>query len=283
MDNSIFKYSASHFKSFPLSTAHWPEVAESDGFETLPRLFQARISERTTVSGNGEAWLSAQEKMDLSRMGSSRRRTEFLSGRALLRRALLEVGVPDGNWEVGASRGGKPVLVAAPASPFHSPLPDFSISHGAGMVVCAVAAKGCVGMDIERISPRRATWAEFARRVLHPVEERALANLDETLRWQGLYRAWTLKEAIGKALGLGLALPFREVAIAKDDASLLALPDVIGMEPSDWRLFSFQPEPGYLAATAWHPTLRLPDVQLANPAVAAPTLSRPAASSHSRH
>ena len=191
-------------------------------------------------------------------MGSPRRRTEFLSGRALLRQALEQtVGEPGRNWEVGVSPGGKPVLLTSP----YSTRVDFSISHSGGMVFCAVATKGSLGADIEQFTPRRAAWAEFARQVLHPIETHELAGLDEPLRWQGLYRAWTLKEAVAKAMGLGLALPFPEIAIAKNEPSLLALPDAVGMRLSDWQLFSFQPAPEYFAAVAWHPTLRFADSQ----------------------
>jgi 4'-phosphopantetheinyl transferase len=190
-------------------------------------------------------------------MGSPRRRAQFLAGRALLRHALdRTLGAPARHWELVAAPGGKPVL----AHP--GPSWDFSISHSGALVLCAVATRGCVGVDIERVSRRRTPWATFARQVLHPMEMRELDGLDDQLRWRGLYRAWTLKEALAKAMGLGLALCFRDVAIAKNEPSLLALPHASGMRAADWQLSLFSPSPDHMAALAWNPNLHLADVRL---------------------
>ena len=62
----------------------------------------------------------------------------------------------------------------------------FSLSHSGGLALCALSG-GPVGVDVERVRPRRAGLPAY---VLSPAE---LARFDGS--WEEFYRLWTLKEA----------------------------------------------------------------------------------------
>ena len=129
------------------------------------------------------------------------------------------------------------------------PDPVTSISHSANVVLCGLAREGRLGVDVERIRPRK-DWEALAQAVLHRVERQQLAALSEDLRWAGFYRAWTFKEALGKALGVGLALPFHRILIS-EEGLLDEGPGIAGLSGVRWRFLALDAGPGFAAAVAW--------------------------------
>lgn len=83
---------------------------------------------------------------------------------------------------------------------------DFSISHTAGLTVCALRPEGRVGVDVERLGPVK---IEELRLGFGPDEWADIqAAPDSGL---ALLRIWTAKEAALKADGRGLAVEPAEV------------------------------------------------------------------------
>jgi 4'-phosphopantetheinyl transferase len=74
--------------------------------------------------------------------------------------------------------------------------PDFSITHAAGLVACAVSASGRVGLDLE---PSGSVAAATVRRVLDSAERERLAAGEFTAT-----DAWVMKEASVKLVGRGV-------------------------------------------------------------------------------
>ena len=82
---------------------------------------------------------------------------------------------------------------------------QFSISH-CPEAVAVLVADAPVGVDVESIRP----YDRYAaRRVLADDELARLATSSEPDR--DFFRLWTLKESYGKALGVGMSYPLREV------------------------------------------------------------------------
>lgn len=88
--------------------------------------------------------------------------------------------------------------------PWFPDFPDrqFSLSHTAGLCLCALSGAGEVGVDIETVRPRRNSLPRY---VLSGGE---LTAFDGT--WEDFYRIWTLKEAFVKLRG-GSIYPPRNV------------------------------------------------------------------------
>ena len=130
------------------------------------------------------------------RMRRDRVRQRHEVGRALLSE-LLQSATGRADWVVVVDSRGKPALertncVDAPA---------ISISHSAGLVAATVCRLGPVGIDVERHDPRRDV-AALARYAFGPVEQAAVAQGGI----EAFFRIWTLREAMSKATGEGIAM-----------------------------------------------------------------------------
>ena len=138
------------------------------------------------------AALSADEHKTVGKLLSARRREEFICARGLLRHLLQKAtGRPAASHVISATDEGKPVCPDGPG---------VSISHAGGMVICAVAVTGDVGIDIEYVDASRNT-KRLAEEYFAPEENDWLDRQPE----EGFYSLWVLKEACLKALGCGLA------------------------------------------------------------------------------
>lgn len=76
---------------------------------------------------------------------------------------------------------------------------DFNLSHSGDYVVCAVAAQGRVGIDVEQL--REIQLGDFQDILASSAFERILSS---TSRRQDFFREWTRLEAVLKADGRGL-------------------------------------------------------------------------------
>jgi len=103
----------------------------------------------------------------------------------------------------GRNAHGKPWL----APPDGGTAPRFSIAHAPGALLCAVAAGGELGCDVEAAARGSGAAAErLSRRYYAPPERAALEALPAgEPRRRRFLELWTLKEAYVKALGRGIA------------------------------------------------------------------------------
>lgn len=148
------------------------------------------------------AQLSPDEHTRFARLSDSRRRHQFVVGRALCRHVLSRYApvLPE-EWRFGLGNRGKP-FVAAPS--LSSPL-WFNLSHTDGVSVCAVTGAGPeIGIDIERIALRRDAH-EIAEQFFPEVEVNALRLLPAAQRGETFVRIWALKESFVKARETSLA------------------------------------------------------------------------------
>lgn len=159
------------------------------------------------------ALLGRHERVRAERLLRASDRAHYTAAHAGLRRALgAHLGVPPD--EVGLGRHPCPGC----ASPDHGPpaitapagAPEVSLSHAGPTYVLAVAAHA-VGVDVERHRPL--DLAQLSSAVLTPLERRWLAAAPTVGRLPAFYRLWARKEAVAKALGLGLAVGLDDVHV----------------------------------------------------------------------
>jgi 4'-phosphopantetheinyl transferase len=92
---------------------------------------------------------------------------------------------------------------------------DFNISHAGDFTVCALSESSRVGIDIEKIG--NVILGDFGGQLSeHDFNE----VLQAENRQSAFYRLWTQKEASLKAVGIGLNIPLKEVAIENRKAVL---------------------------------------------------------------
>jgi len=156
------------------------------------------------VSPVEEDLFTPREAAKTVKMGPRRRRA-FTAARVALKKLTRQLGLieeerPDRTIETLGPDGEKPCLAESTLY--------CSVSHS-GQLVVAVAHKYPIGVDLEAISNK-------ATRVwnLHMLpNERELISLSGLGPERTATRAWTIKEAAAKALGLHLFKAFREVNV----------------------------------------------------------------------
>jgi 4'-phosphopantetheinyl transferase len=83
---------------------------------------------------------------------------------------------------------------------------EFSLSNSGPITVVACGA-GPLGADVEMV-PRSPVETEVISRLTTPLERRKLMAMADGARSTAFLDMWTCKEAVVKALGIGLKLPF---------------------------------------------------------------------------
>ena len=131
---------------------------------------------------------------------------------------------------------------------------EFSVTHSGDLVAVAVAT-AAVGVDVEQLEGRPHELGggdpvALARVVLAAEEQAALAAAAASGRARAFLVAWTRKEAVTKAKGDGLRVPFGAVVVAPAAAAprLVAWP--YPQDPRSVSLHDLDTEPGYVAALA---------------------------------
>jgi acyl transferase domain-containing protein len=170
--------------------------------------------------------------------GPVKRRHEWLLGRAAakdaLRRLLLArhgVVVPAADVEILPDAYGRPEVHGAWRDRL-GVSPVVSLAHTGGVAVALAALDGrALGIDIERISARAEGFEAVA---FGPDEHRLLSTLDADAQREWRLRFWCAKEAVGKALGRGLAHGIRALQVTGagvgDGAVRLRLADSLEAE-----------------------------------------------------
>lgn len=188
------------------------------------------------------ARLDEGERDRASRFMFDRDRLGYAAGHALLRHALDQVAGERRPWRFATDEYGKPSL----DPPFDSL--HFNLSHTDGLVAVAMSRGGEIGVDVES-ALREPDEATFSGLILAPEE---LAELDGCAdRSNRLLRLWVAKEALAKAIGLGLSLPVSEIIVRGETPHLIALPEPHG-PASAWSLHSERYGAHWLAIATRH-------------------------------
>jgi len=177
------------------------------------------------------ALLDPGERERGERIANTAARRRFVATRAALRRAL------------GAYLACDPAAVPIEAPPrtkprlaLDAPSVAFSVSHSADAALLAFARTGDVGVDLEYVD-RGVDAAGIARSHFHPREAGAVVALQGPDRMQRFLTYWTRKEAVVKALGVGLRKPLDSFTVDEGCSEPFALHDL-------------RPAPGFLGALA---------------------------------
>jgi 4'-phosphopantetheinyl transferase len=220
---------------------------------TNPALFDrmeivvARLDLEPAAVRTSASLLSDAERKRATRFAFGRDARRFIVARAQLRQMLgARLGMRPESVQLAYGARGKPALANAARHPLR-----FNLAHCDDLAVYALSS-GCeVGIDVEAIRPLPdaddLAARFFSRR--EQADYRALRRRDRPL---GFFQCWTRKEAFVKALGDGLSHPLDsfDVSLAPGvPAELLRVEPGLGVDRS-WRLTSFSPAPGFVAAVA---------------------------------
>lgn len=187
------------------------------------------------------ALLTPGERTICERFRQAERQARYACGRFLLRHALAaRLGGAPGDFDIAPGRHRRPGLGGDSALAY--PDVDFNLSSTRGYVACAVATGLRVGVDIEapaRHGGRGVDDDSVGELVFSPEErEWVTRQVDGEDRF---YRLWTLKEAIAKADGEGLGLPFDRLRVLPaEDGTLTTDLSALEAGRDRWRVFSLE-------------------------------------------
>ncbi|HLH57744.1 MAG TPA: 4'-phosphopantetheinyl transferase superfamily protein [Streptosporangiaceae bacterium] len=129
-----------------------------------------------------------------------------------------------------------------------------SVTHSGDLIAVAVASGMPVGVDVERSRARpwlagdTGGFERAARFVLSDGERAELAACDDPAR--AVLVAWTRKEAVTKATGDGLGVPFSRVVVSAAGGRPRVIAWPYPDSPAGVRLFDVGAAPGYAACVA---------------------------------
>ena len=207
--------------------------------------FRSTESLDDTAIAAAASVLSDDELAQYRRFHFARDARDYAAAHALLRHTLSRDGdrVPE-QWRFDRTTKGKPFLIDAGDAPA-----SFSLSHTHGMVACAVTNGADVGVDVECID-RDVNTADIAARFFAPAETVHLMQLDADARRDRFFDLWTLKEAIVKALGTGMAMSLNRLAFAVGDEGVVGLEAPADVDAAAWQFGLFAPSPRHRLAVA---------------------------------
>ena len=142
-----------------------------------------------------ERWATAADRAHAAIRKVPAARYHSLLARAGIR-ALLFSHTAQNDWQLHADARGK--LSAFDTTGRAGPA--ISVAHTRGMVACGLATTSALGVDAETYRPR--AFDAIAAWSFGPQE----CNAVRAGQAAAFYRIWTLREAMGKATGEGLAL-----------------------------------------------------------------------------
>lgn len=148
------------------------------------------------------SWLDEAERERARRFISTSPRRGFALCRAALRALLCdELRCTNEQLAFEASAHGKPFAVVQG----HPADISFNVSHSGNHGLVAVAPGGRLGVDVEECAPHR-NLDVLIETVFTPDERAELALIEGEERHRAFFRLWTVKEALVKGEGTGMAL-----------------------------------------------------------------------------
>jgi len=218
-------------------------AAGGEGFSAAAARFRAGpcsvVLLRDLSAASPAAFLAGSEQAAFGALKIPKRKAEWLGGRLAAKLAGADAffqGVPLREIEVRRELTGSPFLVC------RGERRHVSISHSAG--TCGAAAgTDFLGLDIEEVAPRHPGWY---RDYFTPAEREGRDEAAMT----GL---WAAKEALFKALGLGLSCDTLDADLSGPGPVLkgraLARWEELGRPP--FALERFDPGPGLQGRLVW--------------------------------
>lgn len=185
--------------------------------------------------------LDDTERARADRFHFERDRQAYIAAHALTRATLSRcVERPPEAWRFVVGAHGKPDVDDGSLR--------FNLSHTRGFVAVAVAPAGDLGVDVERVDPRR-FGPDLVERVFAPDERAYLRSLPAAAQTEAAYAFWTLKEAYIKAIGLGLACPLDAFHFVLDPLAVHFSPRLTD-DPAQWLVRRWHPTSEHVMALA---------------------------------
>jgi 4'-phosphopantetheinyl transferase len=157
------------------------------------------------------AWLAVDERGRASRFRNPLDRRRYVAHRSALREILgAYLGLEARQVQLDRDRLGKPRLAGEAGTGW-----QFSVSHSGDFGLVAVRRGRQVGVDVEQVI-LGFDWREVAALALSEREWRGIGARPADRQCEAFFAIWTRKEALAKAVGLGLRIEFPVLQVPAD-------------------------------------------------------------------
>jgi 4'-phosphopantetheinyl transferase len=204
------------------------------------------ITERPYAVSDYLPLLSAAESERAFALRTTELYERFVTDHGLLRLLLgAYLEVDPRTLSIVTNSYGKPQLENHPSRL------RFNMSHSGKMTVIALCLDAELGVDVETVRPI-AEWHEIAKSHFSEAENLSLHRELPVQRMDAFFRCWTRKEALIKAIGMGLSIPLESFTVSTTLAEPPALLDCSwdAAAPSHWSLMHLELAVGYIGALA---------------------------------
>jgi 4'-phosphopantetheinyl transferase len=176
-------------------------------------------------------WLSSDEVARSERFLRPEDRSRYVICRAALRGLIAaHLGVPLREVSFDYGEYGKPKL----SESMRCDALNFNVAHSRDLGCIAVGWGSDLGIDVEAIRPLN-DLDVMIDKTLTATERQYVLSVPENDRLEAFFRHWTLKEALVKAVGLGLQCPFWEIELDLcEPVRIVRLPSLV---PTDRRFY----------------------------------------------
>lgn len=224
-----------------------------DGVPDGAEVFRLELDLEAPLSAADLLVLSAEEGARAWRYHRHADRVRFVRTRATLRRLLGErLRLEPAAVRLATNHHGKPRLHVACAA---EPALHFNVAHAGGQALIALSPRGAIGVDIERRELGRGHGMDLPALAAQLLSHR---ELDAGAAGRpDFFDCWSAKEAVLKALGVGVAQHLRQLSVLLPPAAADRAPDPhyrLHSEHAAWPPLAAcrLPAPrGYAAALAW--------------------------------
>ena len=216
----------------------WDDASLPDSCAEAVHIWATRLH----VNGNldSTSYLSKGEIARADRQIFPANRQRFITSHVFLRRVLARyTRLSPGDIEFDYGTHGKPGL----SSMMRSPGLQFNLSHCDRLAIVAVASRSTVGVDVETVRSLP-DYEDIAGRFFREREYASLMALPAIERPKAFFRCWTRKEAVMKAVGLGLSMPLDcfEVTLAPEIPARVVSFECGDLTPyRNWSLIHIEP------------------------------------------
>jgi len=214
-------------------------------------IWVAAISEHTARLDAFEELLSDDERERAAAFTRDGGRIRYITGRGMLRLLLSRyLGDDPADIAFTQTRLGKPMLARESGERIF-----FSLSHSEDLVLVALSPSWEIGVDLEFM--RALQVDRLLPLCAAPAEREELERLPARRKRRRFFELWTRKEALAKAVGLGLSVPLRDIvfqAVESEDGrgselALISAPGAMG-DPERWQVVPLEVSEEYVAAVA---------------------------------
>jgi 4'-phosphopantetheinyl transferase len=191
----------------------------------MPKSNQVHVWRVRTCQPGDFDWrsiLSAEEQDRAGRFLLTGDRQTFAVTRTALRTILAQyLGFDPQSIRFGFSTYGKPTI----PDPSNTVGLTFNVSHSGDWALLAFGVSIELGVDVECLRIER-NVAEIAKRFYPPHQVQEFLTQPAAMRKRDFLQAWTRREAVGKALGVGISIATETFDSAMAGASQWSIQDI---------------------------------------------------------